>query len=296
MRDTRFRLVFLLAIAACVDSAPEEDDDATIDDDDALVGDTHDVAQSGWRCGMREPSDLELAEVEALLTSRRGRGAPSKPSGPINVYFHRIHASNGSGGAVTSAQINAQIAVLNDAYAGYASFQLAGVDDTNNSKWYSGSAERKMKQALRRGSGDDLNLYSLNPGSGLLGWATFPWDYSRAPSMDGVVVLYSTLPGGGCCDGFVYDQGDTTTHEVGHWLGLYHTFQGGCTGAGDQVADTPAEAAPQYDCVERDSCSSPGTDPIHNFMDYTEDDCMDHFTAGQISRADGTWDAYRQGR
>jgi hypothetical protein len=302
MRDTRFRLVFLFTITACVDSgaddpgAPDDDELVTTDDDQALVGDTHDVAMSSWRCGMRVPGDQELAEVESLLASRRARGAPSKPTAPINVYVHVIHASNGSGGAVSNAQIDAQIGVLNDAYAGFASFQLAGIDHTNNSKWYAGTAERKMKQALRRGSGDDLNIYTLSPSGGLLGWATFPWDYNRAPSMDGVVILYSTLPGGGCCSPSVYDEGDTTTHEVGHWLGLYHTFQGGCTGGGDQVADTPAEASPQYDCVERDSCSSPGTDPIHNFMDYTEDDCMDHLTAGQFARADGTWDAYRQGK
>ena len=220
-------------------------------------------------------------------------------SGTVPVWVHRIHAANGSGGAVTSTQINQQINILNDAFGGF-NFVLAGVTDTNNGTWYTctgGSCESAMKNALRVGGPETLNFYTNNMGQGLLGWATFPSSYNSNPKNDGVVVLYSSLPGGSAAP---YNEGDTGTHEVGHWMGLYHTFQGGCnrkaTG-GDGVSDTPAEKSPAYGCpVGRDSCVGskfPGIDPIENFMDYTDDNCMFEFTGGQETRMQAAWNNYR---
>jgi hypothetical protein len=245
--------------------------------------------------------DADLEPVSAPTTSRAASTARLGDV-PIPVYIHVINTGSGiANGDVPDSQITAQITVLNLAYAPSTSFALAGTDRTTNATWYTAgpgtAAERNMKAALRRGSADDLNIYSLNPGGGLLGWATFPWSYTSAPSQDGVVVLFSSLPGGSAAP---YNLGDTATHEIGHWLGLYHTFQGGCSKKGDMVADTPAERSPAFGCPQgRDTCkgkAGAGLDPINNFMDYTDDACMDRFTTGQRARMDAQWTAYRDGR
>jgi hypothetical protein len=220
------------------------------------------------------------------------------------VYVHVINKGSGiANGDIPDGQIQTQIDVLNAAYAQWGwSFALAGVDRTTNADWYTAGPrspqETQMKAALRRGTADDLNFYTSNPGGGLLGWATFPSDYAHAPLNDGVVVLYSSLPGGSAAP---YNEGDTGTHEVGHWMGLYHTFQGGCNvKKADLVSDTPAERSPAFGCpAGRDSCTGkqfPGRDPIENFMDYTDDACMDRFSAGQDERMDATFATYRLGK
>jgi len=263
-------------------------------------------------CGTRELSDAEKDRVDQRLAKKPGGGGGGgggggEAGGVIDVYVHVITSSSGEGNVPASA-IAAQLDVLDAAYAdGGFSFHLVSTDVTANDAWFNAgagsTAERDMKTALRQGDAGDLNLYTgVNDGS-LLGWATFPSSYATAPSADGVVIHYGTLPGlglGGTStsepDGFLtYDGGDTGTHEVGHWLGLYHTFQGGCNERrGDFVSDTAAEKSPQFYCVERDSCTRlAGTDPIHNFMDYVDDDCMDHFTPGQITRMRQAFAAYR---
>jgi len=84
-------------------------------------------------------------------------------------------------------------------------------------------------------------------------------------------------------------------HEVGHWMGLLHTFQGGCSSSGDLVADTPQEGEPSYECpTTRDTClADPGVDPVRNFMDYSYDTCMNMLTLGQTSRMDAAFEKYR---
>ncbi len=261
---------------------------------------------SGARCSTRHVTDFEQRMLEVSLQQwmdeRAAAGQPvqERPIGSVTipVWVHVIN--NGSGlanGDVPDSQISAQMNVLNAAYANTPFvFSLAGTDRTTNASWYTAqpgtAAESQMKSALRKGNAGTLNIYTNNMGGGLLGWATFPSDYASAPLMDGVVVLFSSLPGGTAVP---YNEGDTATHEVGHWVGLYHTFQGGCRALGDRVSDTPSEASAAFGCpVGRDSCpSAAGLDPITNFMDYTDDSCMNSFTGGQSSRADKQHQRYR---
>ena len=135
-----------------------------------------------------------------------------------------------------------------------------------------------------------MNFYTANPGNGILGWATYPADFDGDPEKDGVVILHSTFPGGATAP---YNRGHTATHEIGHWLGLYHTFQSGnplggsgCVPPGDEVDDTPPHSGPNMKCDAGDSCEKVGDGqaPIHNYMNYTPDDCMTEFTMGQRLR------------
>lgn len=284
--------LMLVLFSMCVDASA------------GIMGDKG-IGQKIRRYCPMNPTVEEQRAIDADFHFRKSvLGAAAEASvtgGTINVYVHVIRTSTGTGGP-TSTQMNNQINVLNAAYAPWGwSFNVVTADFTNNSTWYTATngstAERQMKAALRKGTADDLNIYYNNMGGGLLGWATFPSSYSSSPSMDGVVVLYSSLPGGSADP---YDEGDTATHEVGHWMGLYHTFQGGCSGSGDSVSDTPAERSPAYGCPKgRDSCSGkryPGLDPIENFMDYTDDACMNQFSAGQDARMDSMFSTYRSGK
>ena len=286
-----------LALTGCVDDGSDIDEDGpTVPGEQRADYDPNNPRT----CGTAQLDAVEIQaiqdEVDDYAASHPGE-VRNVTSGVISVYVHVI--TNGSAGNIADSMITAQNNVLNAAYAPWGwSFNIVSTDRTSNASWYTctgGTCETQMKSALRQGSADDLNIYYNNMGGGLLGWATFPSSYASNPLNDGVVVLNASLPGGSAAP---YNLGDTATHEVGHWMGLYHTFQGGCNGNGDFVSDTPAEKSSAFGCpTGRNTCANkPGLDPIENFMDYTDDACMDRFTAGQDARMDSLFTTYRFGK
>jgi hypothetical protein len=262
--------------------------------------------------GAHDPNELTAAEAvardRAMDQEYARRVGPAPDAGlPKNAYqipvVVHVIAKNRTraGGNIPQSMIDAQLSVLNQAFEGRTggtaspfSFVLKKVHRVIKPAWYpivvDSPAERQMKKSLRVGGANTLNLYTGLLSDELLGWATFP--EAKLGKQDGVVVLAESLPGGTAAP---YNAGDTSTHEIGHWLSLYHTFQGGCLGEGDAVADTPAEGEPGFGCLlGRDTClDKPGLDPIHNFMDYSSDACMYQFTPGQVHRMVKAWRAYR---
>jgi len=232
--------------------------------------------------------------------------------GRIPVYFHVIYLN--SEGNVPESELDAQIQVMNYNYAGldYSgspvsgaantgySFYKAGVTRTNSRKWFRMTpgtrAEVQAKSSLAINPAGALNIYICKPGQNLLGWSVFPWSSQAGTKQDGIVIHYGSLPGAYLAP---YNLGGSATHEAGHYLGLYHTFEGGCgTGScstsGDLVCDTPDQATPSSGCPEgKDTCPSPGTDPIHNYMDYSTDVCYTNFTPGQDARMNAAVARYR---
>lgn len=257
------------------------------------------LQETGRLCGTKDISGEEMARVEAELQACEIKPNNAEQTANIQVVWHSIRRSSGSNG-ITDAMITNSVGVLNSAFssAGFA-FTLVAITTTDNDSYYSASlgsaAETAMKSLLRQGDQATLNIYStgIDQVSGILGWATFPSSYSTDPTDDGVVIGTQTAPGG---TNSPYNLGDTLVHEVGHWLFLYHVFQGGCSGNGDFVADTPPQSTATSGCpANQDSCSGGGVDSVTNYMDYSTDACMFQFTAGQISRMTTAWNTYRTG-
>jgi len=263
-----------------------------------------------YRCGTDESGPkvrIAKAQVDRWLAQNM-----IVAGGQIPVYFHVIYS--GSEGNVPESQLDAQIQVLNRNYAGKDyngvtvpgaaatgyTFTKAGVSRTSNRKWFTmtpgARSESQAKAALSINPAGTLNIYICKPGQNLLGWAVFPWTAQAGTNQDGVVIHYGSLPGGYLSP---YNLGGTASHEIGHYLGLYHTFQGGCdtgtcSATGDLVCDTPAEATATSGCPGgKDTCPATGVDPIQNYMDYSTDICYSNFTTGQDTRMNQIVTGYR---
>ncbi len=224
----------------------------------------------------------------------------------IPVVVHILQSPNGQG-AISDARVFSQIDVLNEDFGAIGGspgglgndarieFYLAttdpsgspstGINRYSSKKWF--QDQGNYAASIGWDTTRYLNIYT-NTASGNLGYAYVPNSGGVVgSSFDGVRILYSAF-GLNAPIGYPYDEGRTATHEVGHYLGLYHTFQGGCASAsgcysnGDLICDTNPEASPNSFPCSNSSCGSP--DPTTNYMDYSYDTCMTEFTAEQNLR------------
>ncbi len=143
---------------------------------------------------------------------------------------------------------------------------------------------------------DYLNIWVCDLGSGLLGYATPP--SSWIGDGDGLVIGYRYFGRIGTLQS-PYNKGRTATHEIGHWLNLDHLWGGWGSCGNDQVSDTPKQESENYSCpgfpANIDACNTtnPNGDMFMNYMDYTNDACMNLFTNGQKTRMLAAINLYR---
>lgn len=233
----------------------------------------------------------------------------------VPVVVHVITNSSGTQGNISDGMVQSQIDILNEDFRAIAStngengfdtgieFYLAtedpsgqptnGITRSANTTWFNDGGS--YWNALNWDPDRYVNIYT-NQASGALGYVPFlPQTGNVGSSSDRVVVLWSSF-GLNAPIGPPYNKGRTTTHEVGHYLGLYHTFSGGCGGgncnnSGDLICDTNSETGPNFSCPGNSTCGSP--DPIDNYMNYSDDLCMEVFTEMQSRRMRCTMDFFR---
>lgn len=263
-----------------------------------------------------------IQEIEKIISQNTALNKKSMSGNVkiIPVVVHVIH--NGGMENISDAQIQSQIDVLNEDYRrmigtnGFGNgadceveFRLAKLTPSGECtngivRIRSALTNHQTYQRSQLGQlsfWDNtryLNIYivkNINNGNGAAAYSSFP---GGPPDEDGIVSRYDYFGRTGIITSGT--NGRTITHETGHWLGLYHTFNGGCgvdtCADGDYVCDTPPAANPNFGCPSINSCSNDVpdlNDLIQNYMDYSDDGCKSMFTTGQKARMMTTLNTFR---
>ena len=314
-----------------IDSQPITVEGLTFDSWSAYVQSEH-FRANGLRCGApdREMREMLFGSTSAPVPADCSSSStnPTTDYAPgslleISVVVHILMDNSCTNGVISDAMVQSQIDILNEDFLALAGsngsggtdaqvqFRLAdetptgqptnGITRTCNTTYYNDGGN--YWNTLAWDPNRYLNIYT-NTAGGFLGYVPFlPADAGGAlvgDPGDRVVILWSAF--GRDASAVPYDQGRTATHEVGHYLGLEHTFspQGscgsqaapGCYSNGDLICDTLPQASPNFGCpASASSCSTP--DPFHNYMDYTDDLCMEEFSVEQSRRTRCSLEHYR---
>lgn len=258
-------------------------------------------------------------QIQSWISRLPIQASQSNHPKTIPVVVHVIH--NGGAENISDAQIQSQIDVLNEDFGKLSGtngdgngvdtgvrFKLAKIspngDCTNGIVRV--LSELSNHQPYQRAQLKELNfwdparyfnIYIVKTIAGsVLGYASFP---GGPANEDGIVMRHDAFGTIGTAT-FPNHLGRTATHEAGHWLGLFHTFQDGCgtnvCTEGDLVCDTPPQAAPSGGCPSQNTCSNDQPDlpdQVENYMDYSSDVCKSMFTAGQQDRMEASLQAIR---
>lgn len=288
--------------------------------------------ENGLRCGTRTPAlkgrpslDAGPADCGMETSNPSDEYEPSNTVYTITVVVHRLESVTGDG-VYPDSMVTTQIEIMNEDFRALAGtpgepgydtrvqFRLATEDPdgnphpgwtrTTNEFWFNDVPDPVLGNYWDNLAWDTeryLNIYTMSPvapGGVILGYVQwFPAEGAGLPD-DGVRILWNAF--GRNSSNAPYNQGRTATHEVGHYLGLYHVFQDGCGTAtrpgcyqtGDLICDTEPDANSHGGCpVNANTCGDP--DPIRNYMEYTDDLCMNNFTQEQARRIRCSIEHYR---
>jgi hypothetical protein len=268
-------------------------------------------------------SDVDLADPFHQRFNENVQSRIGKTNAPIRVIpvaFHIISQTAGQPANISQAQITSGINVLNAAFRGVyggvdteIEFCLAGlnrIQDPTHSV-----VQLNFNDDLAKGLSQEdpvlyLNVWTVDQlynsgGNPIGGYTVYPKFLTQFPTLDGVLIDHRYVGNTGTAINHgVFDEGKGLVHEVGHWLNLFHTFQGGCDNGwtcgyeGDCCCDTPPQLDVYDGCRRRkNTCHDDAPDerdPINNYMNYTDDDCRTEFTECQKGRMVLTLDSIRQ--